>query len=189
MQRLAGRLLTYLSVEIAEKFVPLRPRKCSIHPSPLVSHNSVDGGRVYYRLPRDGDISSLAHSPIEITPIIGVSSITLILSKAWFVARYVDRRFDSSCFRAQKQPRVAQVGSRFLLFGGADAFQQHFADTHSFDAKSGKWEKVRPLRTEIGRYGKHGARCILMPNFGGGRSCFGLCLVSQETGGTLHVVV
>lgn len=37
---------------------------------------------------------------------------------------------------------VAQVGSRLLLFGGADAHQQHFADIHSFDEESGKWKKV-----------------------------------------------
>eukprot|EP00752_Nemacystus_decipiens_P007996 g7144.t1 len=35
-----------------------------------------------------------------------------------------------------------KVGSRLLLFGGADAHQQHFADIHAFDEKTGKWKKL-----------------------------------------------
>lgn len=36
-----------------------------------------------------------------------------------------------------------QVGSKYLLFGGADSSQQHFADIHSFDPATRCWEKVR----------------------------------------------
>ncbi|CAM9177385.1 unnamed protein product [Hapterophycus canaliculatus] len=35
-----------------------------------------------------------------------------------------------------------KVGPRYLLFGGADTSQQHFADIHSFNAASGKWEET-----------------------------------------------
>lgn len=34
------------------------------------------------------------------------------------------------------------MGSKYLLFGGADAHQQHFADVHCFDEAAGTWEKV-----------------------------------------------
>lgn len=47
----------------------------------------------------------------------------------------------TSCFMLTT-PRLVQVGSKYLLFGGADAYQQHFTDTHCFDASSGKWKKV-----------------------------------------------
>eukprot|EP00903_Cladosiphon_okamuranus_P011846 g11129.t2 len=37
-----------------------------------------------------------------------------------------------------------KVGSRLLLFGGANTHQQHFADINSFDEKTGKWNKTDP---------------------------------------------
>lgn len=38
---------------------------------------------------------------------------------------------------------VAQVGSKYILFGGADPVQAHFNDVHCFDSNTGKWEEVR----------------------------------------------
>eukprot|EP00904_Undaria_pinnatifida_P012669 jgi/Undpi1/8532/HiC_scaffold_25.g10999.m1 len=35
-----------------------------------------------------------------------------------------------------------KVGSKYILFGGADAHQQHFDDVHCFDAATGKWEET-----------------------------------------------
>lgn len=45
--------------------------------------------------------------------------------------------FTAKCFR------ILQVGSKYILFGGADAHQQHFDDVHCFDAATSTWEEVR----------------------------------------------
>lgn len=37
------------------------------------------------------------------------------------------------------------MGSKYILFGGADAHQQHFDDVHCFDAAANSWEKVRSI--------------------------------------------
>ncbi|CAN0087885.1 unnamed protein product [Ectocarpus sp. 6 AP-2014] len=59
---------------------------------------------------------------------------------------WVCKTIAASSSTQQPSPRGGcswtKVGSKFVLFGGADERQQHFSDIHCFDAAIGKWEKT-----------------------------------------------